>query len=1049
MQNKGAIKFFAITFALVCLYQLSFTYVAGRVQKHAKEYARNDQAIAEAKKLAGGNQALETYYMDSIAKARENYYLDSVANEPVYNMGIAKYTYKEAKERELNLGLDLKGGMNVVLEVKVDDIITALAGHSTDPVFLKAMKMAHEMQIHSNKDFVDLFGEAFNTVDPNARLASIFLYEFKDKGITTNSTNDEVMAVLKKETEGAVDRTFQILRTRIDRFGVAQPNIQKLATSGRILVELPGIKDPSRVRKLLQGTAKLQFWETYNFSDIYTYFDAANAKLRSEEALLKEDSLNTTKTANATTGSVTEKAAADTSSNKLLKQIESDTTNKQAEKASFKDYAKKNPLYAYLQPSFYQNKDGRYYPAQSARVGLAAIKDTARINHMLKLVNSLFPRDLKLAWAVKPDPRTPNYLELVALKASTRDGSAALGGDVISDARQDYDQNSRVTVDLQMNSQGAKVWKRLTGENVGKQVAIVLDGYVYSFPVVNDEIPNGRSSISGGSMSVTEAKDLANILKAGKLPAPAKIVEEAVVGPSLGREAVRAGMNSFILAFIIVLVYMIVYYNRAGWVASLALIVNVFFLLGVLASIGAVLTLPGIAGIVLTLGMAVDANVIIYERIKEEMRAGKGIRLALVDGYRNAYSAIIDGNVTTLLTGVVLYVFGTGPIQGFATTLIIGLLSSLFTSIFISRLIFNGLLDKNRKVNFAFPWTANVLANTNFDFIKVRKYAYVFSGTLILIGLVSLFTKGLNFGVDFTGGRTYVVRFDKNVNTESIRKILTAEFDKQSPTVKTFGPDNQIKIVTKYLINDENPRVDSIIQVKLYDGLKVFYKNPIKFKAFTSDTEGSGKQLGILSSQKFGPTIAYDIREKAYFAIFFALVIIFIYIAVRFKRWQYGVGGVAALFHDTLITIGIFSLFYGWMPFSMEVDQAFIAAILTIIGYSINDTVIIFDRIRENVSLFPKHTLKRNMNEGLNQTLARTMNTSGTTISVLLVIFLFGGEVIRGFIFALMIGIIIGTYSSVFTASPIAYDMLGGDRKDKQVEEKANKTAQKKKKKKK
>ena len=1047
MQNKGAIKFFAITFALVCLYQLSFTYVAARVQKHAKEYARNDRAITEAKKLAGGNQALETYYMDSIAKARENYYLDSVANEPVYNMGIAKYTYKEAKERELNLGLDLKGGMNVVLEVKVDDIITALAGHTTDPVFLKAMKMAHEMQKHSNKDFVVLFGEAYNQVDPNARLASIFLYEFKDKGITTNSTNAEVMTVLKKETEGAVDRTFQILRTRIDRFGVAQPNIQKLATSGRILVELPGIKDPSRVRKLLQGTAKLEFWETYNFSDIYTYFDAANAKLRSEEALIQEDSLNTSADKNSKTGKA--RQVADTASNKLLKQIESDTTNKQTQKASFNEYAKKNPLYAYLQPSFYQNKDGRYSPAQSARVGLAAIKDTARINHMLKLVKGVFPRDLKLAWAVKPDPRMPNSLELVALKASTRDGSAALGGDVISDARQDYDQNGRVTVDLQMNSQGAKVWKRLTGENVGKQVAIVLDGYVYSFPVVNDEIPNGRSSISGGGMTVEEAKDLANILKAGKLPAPAKIVEEAVVGPSLGREAVRAGMNSFILAFIIVLVYMIVYYNKAGWVASLALIINVFFLFGVLASIGAVLTLPGIAGIVLTLGMAVDANVIIYERIKEEMRAGKGIRLALADGYKNAYSAIIDGNVTTLLTGVVLYVFGTGPIQGFATTLIIGLLSSLFTAIFISRLIFNSMLDKNRKVNFAFPWTANVLSNTSFDFIKARKYAYIFSGTLILIGLVSLFTKGLNFGVDFTGGRTYVVRFDKNVNTEAIRKSLTAEFEKQAPTVKTFGPDNQIKIVTKYLINDENPKVDSIIQEKLYNGLKTFYKKPIEFKAFTSDTEGTDKQLGILSSQKFGPTIAYDIREKAYFAIFFALIIIFIYIAIRFKKWQYGVGGVAALFHDTLITIGIFSLFYGWMPFSMEVDQAFIAAILTIIGYSINDTVIIFDRIRENVHLFPKHTLKRNMNEGLNQTLARTMNTSGTTIAVLLMIFIFGGEVIRGFIFALMIGIIIGTYSSVFTASPIAYDLLGGAKKDKELEEKVNKITEKKKRKKK
>jgi len=1048
MQNKGAIKFVAILFALVCLYQLSFTFVAGRVQDEAKEYARNDQAIREAKQLAGGNQDLETYYLDSIAKARDSYYLDSVSNEPVYNLLIAKFTYKDAKDRELNLGLDLKGGMNVVLEVKVDDIIAALSGHSTDPVFLKAMKEAREMQKHSNKDFVVLFGNAFEKIDPNASLASIFLYEFKDKGITTSSSNAAVMAVLKKETEGAVDRTFQILRTRIDRFGVAQPNIQKLATSGRILVELPGIKDPERVRKLLQGTAKLQFWETYNFSKIYTYFDAANAKLRADAALLADDSA-AAKSTTKKLATKKSKPSTDTAGNKLLKQIESDSSHVQSERASFKGYAEKNPLYAYLQPSFYQNKDGKYYPAATARVGMAAIKDTARVNHMLKLVKNLFPRDLKLAWSVKPNPKTPNYLALVALKASGRDGSAALGGDVISDARQDFDQNGRVTVDLQMNSQGAKVWKRLTGDNVGKQVAIVLDGYVYSFPVVNDEIPNGRSSISGGEMSVSEAKDLANILKAGKLPAPAKIVEEAVVGPSLGREAVRAGMNSFILAFLVVLAYMMVYYNRAGWVASLALIVNVFFLFGVLASIGAVLTLPGIAGIVLTLGMAVDANVIIYERIKEEMRAGKGIRLALADGYKNAYSAIIDGNVTTLLTGVVLYVFGTGPIQGFATTLIIGLLSSLFTAIFVSRLIFNGLLDRNRSIKFSFPWTANVLSTTKFDFIKVRRIAYVFSGTLILIGVVSLFTKGLNFGVDFTGGRTYVVRFDKNVNTESIRKSLTAEFENQAPTVKTFGPYNQIKIVTKYMVDNDKMNADSIIQLKLYNGLKTFYRRPVSFKAFTSDTEGSEKLLGILSSQKFGPTIAYDIRKKAYLAIFFALVIIFIYIAVRFRKWQYGVGGVAALFHDTMITIGIFSLFHGWLPFSMQVDQSFIAAILTIIGYSINDTVIIFDRIRENVSLFPKHALKRNMNEGLNQTLARTMNTSGTTIAVLLVIFLFGGEVIRGFVFALMIGIIIGTYSSVFTASPITYDLLHGTRNDNQLEDKINKIESKKKQKKK
>ncbi len=1065
MQNKGAIKFFAITFALVCLYQLSFTVVTSRVEKKAKEYAASSVALQQAKKLAGGNEAREKYLLDSIEKARENYYLDSIANEVVYNIGIDSYTYKECKEREINLGLDLKGGMNVVLEVSVSDIIDALSGHSEDPTFRKAMKMAKEMQKNSNKDFVTLFGEAFQKIDPNARLASIFLYEFKDKGITTTSTNDEVLQVIKEEADGAIDRSFQILRTRIDRFGVSQPNIQKLATSGRILIELPGIKDPERVRKLLQGTAKLEFWETYNFSEIYQYFDQANKKLAEVEQLNEEDNNKTaaaegeTGEANSDNGEKTASASgekdtsataesSDTTKNKLLEQIEKDSSNIAQKEQSFEEYAKKNPLYAYLRPSYYQTENGGYAPAQSARVGVAAIKDTARINAMLKKVKDIFPRDLRFAWAVKPDPRTPDVLELIALKASTRDGSAALGGDVIVDARQDFDQNGKVSVDLQMNSQGAKIWKRLTGDNIGRQIAIVLDGYVYSFPVVNGEIPNGRSSISGGGMTVEEAKDLANILKAGKLPASAHIVEEAVVGPSLGREAVKAGMNSFILAFILVLAYMIAYYNKAGWVASFALIVNVFFLFGVLASLGAVLTLPGIAGIVLTLGMAVDANVIIYERIKEEVRAGKGIRLAIADGYKNAYSAIIDGNVTTLLTGIVLYVFGTGPVQGFATTLIIGLLSSLFTAIFISRLFFTNMLEKNKKITFSNKFTANVLSNTNFDFIGWRKKAYIFSGLLITISLISLFTRGLNFGVDFTGGRTYVIRFDQDVNTENIRKALTKEFDNVAPEVKTFGPSSQIKVTTKYLINaDESINADSIIQMKLYEGLKSFYKIPLKYKEFTSDTEGENKLLGILSSQKIGPTIAYDIREKAYFAIFFALIIIFIYIAIRFKKWQYGLGGVIALFHDTIITIGMFSLLYGIMPFNMEVDQSFIAAILTIIGYSINDTVIIFDRIRENTSLFPKHTLKRNMNEGLNRTLARTMNTSGTTLVVLLMIFLFGGEVIRGFVFALLIGILIGTYSSVFTASPIAYDLLKGDKNDKAIESKNEEFERKRKKK--
>lgn len=1051
MQNRGAIKFFAIAFALVCLYQLSFTLVTSIVEKKAKEYAKSEIAVQQANKLANGNKTLESFLLDSIVSARETYYLDSISNVEVYNILVTNYTFKECKEREINLGLDLKGGMNVVLEVSVGDIVNALAGNSQDPVFREAMKMAYQKQKNSGQGFVSLFGESFNEVDPNARLASIFLYEFKDKGITTNSTNAEVLSVINKEADEAIDRTYQILRTRIDRFGVAQPNIQKLSTTGRIAIELPGIKDPQRVRKLLQGTAKLEFWETYNFSELYTYFDEANATLRTEEILdietEKAEAEKTEKKEPSTVDDntitddtidevISEEDEAKESTNKLLEQIAADTTSASPDETSFDDYAKRYPLYAYLQPSYAQDESGNPYPAITARVGVAAIKDTARINNMIKFVSDIFPRDLKLVWSVKPNPNSPDILELIALKASYRDGSAALGGDVIVDASQDYDQNGVITVDMQMNAQGAKVWKRLTGESIGKQIAIVLDNYVYSYPVVNGEIPNGRSSISGGNMDLNEAQDLANILKAGKLPAPARIVEEAVVGPSLGREAVNAGMNSFILAFILVLAYMIVYYNRAGFVANFALITNMFFLFGVLASLGAVLTLPGMAGIVLTLGMAVDANVIIFERIKEEIRAGKGLRLAISDGYKNAYSAIIDGNVTTLLTGIVLYVFGTGPVQGFATTLIIGLLSSLFTSIFISRMIFTWMLNTNKKVNFSTKITANVLAHTHFNFIGVRKKAYIFSAILILVSIGSLLTKGLNFGIDFTGGRTYVIRFDNNIDTEEARKILTAEFDNNSPEVKTFGANSQIKVTTKYLIDDDRVEVDSIIQVKLHNGLKGLYIDKIKYYDFSSDTEGENKLLGILSSQKIGPTIAYDIRNKAYFAIFFALIIIFIYVAIRFKKWQFGVAGVAALFHDSLITIGLFSLFYGVLPFSMEIDQAFIAAILTIIGYSINDTVVIFDRIRENTSLFPKHSIKSNINIGLNSTLARTINTSGTTLVVLLVIFIFGGEVIRGFIFALLIGVMVGTYSSLFTASPIAYDLLGGDKQEKEVAEK-------------
>jgi SecD/SecF fusion protein len=1046
MQSRGAIKFFAIIFALVCLFQLSFTFFSAKVERDAREYATNQATVNEAERLAQGDETLQAYYFDSISRARQEYYLDSMDQEIVYNILVKEYTYEDVKERELNLGLDLKGGMNVMLEVSVGEIVEALAGpNSVNPIFQQALSLTYQKQRESQQDFVTLFGEAFEEVDPNAKLASIFnTVDLKDK-ISYNSTNEEVLEVIRDETDAAFDRTFNILRTRIDRFGVTQPNVQKLAASNRVAVELPGIKEPARVRKLLQGTAKLEFWETFTYDEVYNYFIEANEKLRTMQGAEEQvaDNEEGTETgdevefepgdegAEPETTSIEDQLAQETDTaagESLIDQIESDTTEAGGE-LTFDEYAKENPLNAFLVPNYEQGEDGRYYPRRSAMVGYAAIKDTARINRMLAKVSSVFPRNLRLSWTNKPRNTDAQVLELVALKVTSRDGSPALGGEVVVDARRDIDPNGNVEVTLSMNSDGARVWKQLTGENIGRQIAIVLDDYVYSYPNVNQEIPSGRSSISGGDMSIEEGDDLANILKAGKLPAPARIVEEAVVGPSLGQEAINAGMWSFIIAFSLVLIYMVFYYNRAGWVADLALITNIFFLFGVLASLGAVLTLPGIAGIVLTLGMAVDANVIIYERIKEEVRAGKGMRLAISDGYKNAYSAIIDGNVTTLLTGIVLYVFGTGPVQGFATTLIIGILSSLFSAIFISRLIFTWALNKNRKVTFDTRLTRNFLANAKFPFINVRRRAYILSAIIIVIGIGSLFTRGLNLGIDFTGGRTYVVRFDQNVSVADIRDALTLQFDGQTPEVKTFGPNTQVKVTTKYLIDDNDPSVDSIIQTKLYNGMIGFYGDQnISYKQFSSDTEEEGKLLGILSSVKVGPTIADDIRNKAIMAVTFALIVIFVYIAARFRRWQYGLSGVIALFHDSLITISLFSLFYNILPFNMEIDQAFIAAILTIIGYSINDTVIIFDRIREYTGLYPKKDLRTNINFALNSTLARTINTSGTTIVVLLTIFIFGGETIRGFTFALLIGVMVGTYSSLFTASPIAYDLLGGDK---------------------
>jgi len=1000
MQNKGAIKTLAIIFGLIFLYQLSFTVVTKVVEKRAAEYAQGDEA-------------------------KENYYLDSVSNVNVYNLLVKKYTYRDAKEREINLGLDLKGGMNVTLEVSVKDIVNALAGaNANDPTFQQAMQLAIERQQKSEGDFVTLFGQAYEEVDPNAKLASIFLFEFKDKGITVNSTNSEVLKVLKEESDGAIDRSYQILRTRIDRFGVAQPNIQKLEGSGRILVELPGIKDPKRVRKLLQGTAQLEFWETYNFSELYMYFDEANAKLAEKTKAAKALTEETAPEAEA--------AETDTiAEGDLLEQLAQEGSEENvSEDEALAKFQAENPLYALLQPSYSQNG-----PAQGACVGIAQVKDTANINRMLAETASIFPRTMKLAWSVKSrNYGETEYLDLVALKMS-RDNKCALGGEVITDARQDYGQNNQVEVSLQMNSEGAKAWKRLTGENIGKQVAIVLDNYVYSYPVVNDEIPNGRSSISGGGMTIEEAQDLANILKAGKLPAPARILEEQVVGPSLGKESVQKGMWSMVFAFILVLVYMVFFYKKAGLVSDVALIVNVFFLFGVLACLGSVLTLPGIAGIVLTLGMAVDSNVIIFERIKEELRGGKGLRPAIDAGYKNAYSAIIDGNVTTLITGIVLIILGTGPVHSFAVTLCIGILTSLFTSIFISRLIFTRMLDKEKEITFTTKLTENFLKDTKFDFIKFRKTAYIIACVMIVISVASLSFKGLNLGIDFKGGRNYIVRFDQDVKVDQVREALSAVDVEgwETPEVKTYGPNGQVKITTKYKIEDNNPEVDSEIQGILYQGLNGLFSQSITADQFSSEDE----TIGVLSTQKVGATIASDVKRKSVWAIAVSLVLMFAYIAIRFRRWQYGLSALAALTHDTVIMLGMYSLFFNILPFTMEVDQAFIAAVLTIIGYSINATVVIFDRVRENTTLHPKATWRENINNAVNSTLTRSFNTSGSTFVVLLAIFFFGGDTIRGFIFSLLVGILAGTFSSVFLSSPVAYNLLKGHKQEKEIAEAA------------
>ena len=1040
MQNKGVIKFFAWTLAIICLYQLSFTFFARRMDKKAMVYATAPEAVAQAKALAMGDALKEKYYLDSISRNREEYFKDSVGNEVIYNILIRKYTYKECKARELNLGLDLRGGMNVLMEVSTADVVRALSGYSTDTLFNRVMAAAIERnRIEPNSNFVSIFETVWNEMDPNAQMASIFSFEMKS--VNANSPNSAVIAAIRDETDGAFDRTYQILRQRIDKFGVAQPNIQKLGSTERILIELPGVKEPERVRKLLQGTAQLEFWETYEFAELAPALQAANEYLASVEKVQADEKTESAiapiaeptpaqpALADGETDNLaelTKELTADASEDSLFNELAAGNTDN-AEQFDSETWRAENPLFAVLIPSLYQGDENRRGPV----VGYAMAKDMKRVDQLLALCQRQFPRNAKFVWSVKPIQPNTDIYALIALKVTTRDGRAPLGGDAITDARQDYDQTGGVEISMSMNTEGARIWKNMTGNNVGRSIAIVMDNAAYSWPTVNGEIPGGRSSITGG-FTVEEGKDLANILKAGKLPAPATIVQESVVGPSLGQESIRNSMLSFILAFIMVLIYMLIFYNKGGLVANIALLINLFFMFGVLTSLGAVLTLPGIAGIVLTLGMAVDANVIIYERIKEELRAGKSLRMAVDDGYKNAYSAIIDGNVTTLITGIVLLYFGTGPIQGFATTLCIGILTSMFTAIFISRLIFTRWLSKNKTIRFSNKFSENFLANTKIDFIGKRKYSYIISGALVLISIVSLCTRGLSLGIDFSGGRTYVVRFDQVVPTNDLRASLTDAFDGDAPEVKTFGPSNQVKITTKYKVNETGGEVDNDIESRLYNGCQPFFLDEISMEEFKS--EQSDKMLGKLSSEVVGPTVASDITRSAFIAVIVALLFIFAYIAVRFKRWQFGLSCLIGLTHNTLISIGLFSLLYGILPFSLDIDQAFIAAILTIIGYSVNDTVVIFDRIRENMQLMPKHPLLNNMNAAINATLSRTINTSGTTLVTLLMIFIFGGEVIRGFTFSILCGVLIGTYASIFVAAPTAYDLL--TRKQRKLEAK-------------
>ena len=991
MQNKGFVKVFAVLLTLVCVFYLSFSFVTRHYTNKAKEIANGDTKV-------------------------EQDYLDSLSNEKVW---LGNYTLKQCREMEISLGLDLKGGMNVILEVSIPDVIKALADNKPDENFNQALATAAKQATNSQDDVITLFIKEYHRIAPDAKLSELFAtQQLKDK-VNQKSSDAEVEKVLRSEVKAAVENSYNVLRTRIDRFGVVQPNIQSLEDRmGRIMVELPGIKEPERVRKLLQGSANLEFWETYTAKELLPVMQSVDSKLR--------DVLATT--ASTTTDSTeviaTEEVVAEATPAKAISAADSIAAalkgNQQEASINMEQIKKEHPLMAILQ----LNSSG-----QGPIIGYANYKDTAEVNKYLAMreVIAELPKDLRLKWGVAPadfDKKGQTF-ELYAIKSTERNGKAPLEGDVVTDAKDDFDQHGKPSVSMSMNTDGARRWAQLTKQNIGRSIAIVLDNYVYSAPNVSTEITGGNSIITG-NFSPEQSKDLANVLKSGKMPAPAHIVQEDIVGPSLGQESINAGIFSFVVALILLMIYMCAMYGFIpGMIANGALILNFFFTLGILSSFQAALTMSGIAGMVLALGMAVDANVLIYERTKEELRSGKGVKKALADGYSNAFSAIFDSNLTSIITGIILFNFGTGPIRGFATTLIIGILCSFFTAVFMTRLVYEHYMNKDKLLNLTFTSgiSKNLLVNTHFDFMKGNKRSFMITGIIILVCIASFAIRGLSQSIDFTGGRNYKVQFEQAIEPEQVRELIASKFGDANVSVIAIGTDKKtVRISTNYRIEEEGNNVDSEIEAYLYETLKPLLTQNISLATFIDRDNHTGGS--IISSQKVGPSIADDIKTSAVWSVVLALIAIGLYILLRFRNIAYSVGSVVALTSDTIMIIGAYSLLWGFVPFSLEIDQTFIGAILTAIGYSINDKVVIFDRVREFFGLYPKRNKRQLFNDSLNTTLARTINTSLSTLIVLLCIFILGGDSIRSFAFAMILGVIIGTLSSLFIASPIAYTML-------------------------